>query len=288
MLTGATGFLGSYLARALITRGHELSIIKRRNSPLDRIVGLIPEKLSHDVENNPAKFIRDLHPDVLVNLATCYGRNGESLYELFRTNVLLPMRLLEAASTAKVPLFVNADTSLPPSINPYAMSKKHFSDWCRSVANSGIIHAINIRLESLYGPGDDQTKFTTQLITALLRNEPEFPMTLGAQCRDFIFVQDAADAFALLLEQGIKENNFSWIETDVGTGQITAIRTFAETACKIANSGTKLNFGAIPYRPGELMQTSANIRILKQLGWDGGRDLEAGLQATIAEERQRS
>lgn len=287
LLTGATGFFGSHLTRALIARGHEAAIIKRHGSRLDRIAGLVPDHLCHDIENSPAEFILKFRPDALIHLATCYGRRGEGVHELFRTNVCLPMRLMEAADGAGVPLFVNADTSLPAEISPYAMSKSHFAHWCKLAVNSGAIRVMNIRMESVYGPDDDDTKFVTQLVRSLVRNDPDFPMTAGNQCRDFIFVEDAALAFALLLENASQQAGSPWIEAEVGTGTMTSIRQFAETAHRLAKSETRLNFGAKPPRPGELMQTRADIRKLEALGWGGGRGLEAGLGATIAAERQR-
>jgi nucleoside-diphosphate-sugar epimerase len=54
-------------------------------------------------------------------------------------------------------------TILNEYISTYALSKHQFAEWGKSFANSGALKFINIRLEQLYGPGDDANKFTTHV-----------------------------------------------------------------------------------------------------------------------------
>jgi CDP-paratose synthetase len=284
-LTGATGYFGSHLARELVKRGHELALLKRRTSRLDRIADLVGEVTSHDVEDDPAEFLRSSRPDVVVHSATCYDRRGEGLHAVFQTNVGLPMRLAAAAGEAGVPIFVNTDTTLPRDVNAYSLSKRHLADWLRHMAADGLMRVLNVRLESIFGPGDDETKFPTKLVRALLRDEPRFPITPGNQSRDFIHVEDAAVAFALLTEHAAEQLDSPWIEADVGSGHSVTIREFAELAKRLAGASTQLDFGALPYRHDELMWTRADLTLLSVLGWRGARDLGAALKQTIDQER---
>ena len=284
-VTGATGYFGSHLARELVKRGHELALLKRRTSRLNRISDIVDDVTSHDAEDDPAEFLRTSRPDAVVHSATCYDRRGEGLHAVFQTNVGLPMRLAAAAGEAGVPLFINTDTTLPRDVNPYSLSKRHLADWLRHMSEAGLMRVLNVRLESIFGPGDDETKFPTKLVRALLRNDTQFPITPGNQSRDFIHVEDAAVAFALLIEHAVERTEAPWIEADVGSGRAVTIREFAELAKRLAGASTRLDFGALPYRHDELMWTRADLTLLSFLGWQGARDLGVALKQTIDQER---
>ena len=286
LLTGATGYFGSHLAQELIGRGHDLHVLIRSSSRLDRIADIVPPARCHELEKDTFHTIRELSPDVLIHAATCYDRLGEGIHAVYKTNVGLPMLLIEAAETAGVPLMVNTDTSLPPEINAYALSKRHFAEWARRIAERGAIRVLNVRLESVYGPGDDDTKFITQLLRALLRNDAEFPLTPGEQARDFIHVKDAAEAYLRLLEHAAETTQPSWLEAGVGSGRSVTIREFSQLARKLSGATTQLNFGAKPYRSDEIMVTKADVELLHEIGWSGDRGLRPGLEATIQEERR--
>jgi nucleoside-diphosphate-sugar epimerase len=219
-----------------------------------------------------------------VHSATCYGRAGESEETILDCNVHSPARLLATAAQYGVPLFVNTDTSLPPTLTPYARTKRHFAEYARDYAQTGEIAVLNVRLESVYGPGDDIGKFNTQLLHALLRDVPNFRLTPGEQCRDFIFVDDATDAFLRLIDHARKCEE-PYIHAGVGRAEPVSIRTLAETIKRHVGAQTRLDFGALPYRDGELMRACADIAMLRAIGWRGARDLDAGLDVTIARER---
>lgn len=288
LLTGATGYFGSHLAQVLIGRGHDLHVLIRSTSRLNRIADIVPPARRHELEKDTFQTIRELSPDVLVHAATCYDRLGEGIHAVYKTNVALPMLLIEAAEAAGVPLMVNTDTSLPPAINAYALSKRHFAEWARRIAERGAIRVLNVRLESVYGPSDDDTKFITQLLRALLRNDPEFPLTPGEQARDFIHVEDAAEAYLRLVEHAAQATGPAWVEAGVGSGRAVSIRDFSQLARELTGATTQLQFGARPYRPDEIMVTRADVELLREIGWPGERGLRAGLEATIHEERRNA
>jgi CDP-paratose synthetase len=284
LLTGGTGFFGSHLARAMISRGDELCLVTRRASSLARL-GELVERVERVLvsDGEDAAFARGTF-DVVVHSATCYGKHGESEGDIRWSNVDWPSRLLAAAAANGVRLFVNIDTSLPPALTPYAHTKRRFAEHAREVARAGDIAVLNVRLESVYGPNDDVSKFNTQLLHAMLADVATFPLTPGEQCRDFIFVGDAVQAFMLLLDHAL-ERNEPYLNAGVGRGEPVSIRTLAQTMRRLAGAHTRLDFGALPYREGELMVARADVGLLRTLGWQGARDLVAGLSETIARER---
>uniref|UniRef100_A0A831UBH9 SDR family epimerase/dehydratase n=1 Tax=Geobacter metallireducens TaxID=28232 RepID=A0A831UBH9_GEOME len=288
LITGATGFLGSHIVRTLLVQGSEVSILKRRESSLARIGDLLPKVDSYDIEETRLEdiFSHGTKYDAIVHAATCYGRNGESVTEIVKSNVGFPVRLLEAAISGGVGSFLNADTSLPPLLNAYALSKQQFSDWGRFLGSQGRIRFINLKLEHFYGPGDDPGKFISQVITGCVTNAPEIRLTKGEQKRDFIFIDDVVSAFLLLLAR-TDAGGLGFHEYEVGFGEAVTIRSFVETVHRLAGSATNLNFGAVPYRSGEVMESRADITPLKNLGWQPRVSLRDGLRKIIEDELKR-
>lgn len=282
LLTGATGYLGSRLAQALLDDGHEVVALKRKASSLRRLDSILPKITMLDVDgidlSVPFKDYGKI--DAVIHAATSYGRNGESAGQIVNANLHFPLRLMEAAIAANVPVFLNADTTLDKFLNAYSLSKRQFAEWGQHFSRQKKIRFINLRLEHFYGAGDDDTKFTAHVIKSCLLNVPELKLTLGEQKRDFIHIDDVVAAYLLLLEK--QDSLTDWFaEVDVGSGEAVTIRQFVETVHKLAESTTQLNFGALPYREGEIMFSQADTAALRELGWRCRETLEQGLKRVI-------
>lgn len=284
VVTGATGYLGSHLAKALVKAGHKVIILKRSSSDTYRIRDLLSNVSVYDIDNCPLEepFLREGKVDTVLHTATCYGRKGESLGDISTANTQFPLELLEKALSHKVGTFINTDTPLERFVNTYALSKAHFREWGKFVSDEGDIRFINVKVEHFYGPGDDDTKFPTYVIKNCLNNVEELKLTSGEQKRDFIYIDDVVSAFIALLE-GINSNN-RYYNYEVGSGNAVSIREFVETVHRLTGSKTRLNFGAVPFRGKEVMFSSADVAPLKKLGWESRFDLEEGLKITIGEE----
>jgi nucleoside-diphosphate-sugar epimerase len=147
-------------------------------------------------------------------------------------------------------------------------------------ANQGKIQFLNIKLEHMYGPGDDPSKFTTWIVQSCLENIDKIELTPGEQKRDFIYIDDVVDAYSLLLEKaGDLDNDFQ--EFDLGSGKAVTIREFVETVRRLTGTETQLVFGAKSYRKNEIMHSEADISKLLGLGWKPKYDLTAGLKKII-------
>ncbi len=286
LLTGVTGFLGSHLAKALLLEGYGVVALKRQSSSLRRIEHIVSEIELFDIEGvDFDNFFRDCGKiDTIIHTATCYGRNGESVSEVFTANTEFPLRLLDAGSRAGVKMFLNTDTILDKYLNLYALSKNQLLQWGKFFAKHEKIHFANIRLEHFYGPDDDPTKFSAYVINSCLGNIPELRLTKGEQKRDFIYIDDVVTAYLVLLRK-LDCIDDSFVEFDVGSGQSISIRNFVETVHRLTASKTQLAFGAIPYREGEVMHSEADISGLIALGWHCHYDIEAGLTKVVKQEK---
>jgi len=286
LLTGVTGYLGSHLAEALLANGTEVVALKRHSSSLRRIENLLPKLALHDVEEVELPSLFSLHGkiDAIIHTATCYGRNNESVSEIFEANTEFPLRLLDAGNRAGVKAFINTDTILDKYLNLYALSKNQFLQWGKFFSKHNQLHFFNIKLEHFYGPFDETTKFTTHVIKSCLENVPELKLTKGEQKRDFIYIDDVVSAYLILLDK-LDDFKNPFIELDVGSGQSVSIRNFVEIVHHLASSETRLVFGALPYRAGEVMHSKADVSVLKALGWHCRYGIVAGLKHVIEQER---
>lgn len=287
LVTGGSGFLGSKLALDLSSLGHEVSLLLRPTSLLDRIGTRASEFIIGRAASDDEiqGFVARVSPDIVVHTACSYGRRGESLLELSDANYRFGLLVLQAVLASKKPVtFINTGTILAPHINHYALTKHHFSQAGQFLATTprSALRFINVLLQHMYGPGDDASKFTTHVIRACRSNIVDLDLTAGTQTRDFIYIDDVASAYVKILE---KSETFGHLaDVEVGSGIAVPVREFVETVHWLTGSSTRLNFGALPFRPNEAMYCQADISQLTALGWVPRFDLEAGIRKTLETE----
>jgi nucleoside-diphosphate-sugar epimerase len=319
LLTGATGFLGSHLCRALLEGGREVHAFRRRSSDLRRLGSLARQVRWHYAPDElEAPFSGPTVPDAVIHCAALYGRRGESPAQMLEANALLPVRLYDLAAQRGAPLFLNTDTVLDPATSLYALGKHHAAQWLMRAC--GPTRVLNLKVQHFYGPGDDPAKFVTGLITQCLANVPEIRLTEGRQQRDFIYVSDVVSAMLALLESeapggGVRilpaigasaprpdgrgqdaratapgnpaENRHGgrFVNFEIGSGNPAPVRELVELIHTLTGSRSRLLFGALPYRPAEPMLTRADTSALRALGWRPLVQLAEGLARTIEEEK---
>jgi nucleoside-diphosphate-sugar epimerase len=292
LLTGVTGFLGSNLARAFLSSGHQVTALKRSTSDCWRIKDVLNSLTLYDVDQTPLDVPFKISGPfaAIVHTATCYGRKGESPDQVLRANTLFPLELMVTAALFSTSALFNTSTyfststSLYKYLNYYSLSKKQFSEWGQQFANDGKIRFVDILLEHMYGPGDDDSKFSSFVVRSCLQNVPHIPLTLGEQKRDFIHIADVVSAYSALIEHE-SGRGAGFMSYEVGSGVPVRIREFVELAHRYSGSESTLDFGALPYRENEIMETSADISALRTIGWQPAIDLHDGLQEMISAER---
>jgi len=280
-VTGGTGFLGSSIIAELLRRDFKIACLVRQKlnlKRLDQFKGQVEflEMNSLDFED----FFSKNKIRIILHCATNYGRSENSPIETIEANLMLPLKILFAAANNDVEAFINTDTILDKRINYYSLSKSQFSDWLENYASN--MKCFNVALEHFYGPGDDPSKFVTWVIRELLSNVDNLDLTFGEQKRDFIYIDDVVSAFIAIIEN-MHQFATGFHRFEVGTNSLIEIRELVKTIKIICNNKvTSLNFGRLPYREGEVMESSVDLSQLKNLGWTSRLDLNQGLENTIS------
>ncbi len=288
LLTGATGFVGSYTLRALLAANYRVVVLKRASSDLWRIADLHENVIYCDSGTVALETVlREHEVSAILHAACDQGRAGPDIHALLQTNVLFGVSLLQAAVDTGVQRFINFDTMLEAGVNAYALSKKQFAAWLPHFSSRTAI--TNLRLGNVFGPTEPAAGFLSWLLGEFERGAEYVQLTPGEQKRDFVHAADVASACVAALES---EQQQPLVQLDVGSGELIALRAFVQHAWEAyeAEAGanpTRLDFGALPYRPGELMLPDFDIGPLFALGWRPEQTLPQRLRQTVRALRQQ-
>lgn len=211
--------------------------------------------------------IVNFSPDIIFCTTCCYETNPEYLYKTVDSNYVFPARLLQITATLeKTVRFFSIGTSLPPSLNLYSLTKKHFAELGVFFHRIGRIEFINILLESFYGINEPSNRFITRSILQLKANK-ELLLTEGIQKRDFIFIDDVIEVLLFLVDN--KETEIlieSGYTVPVGTGIAPSIKEIILFLYNEIHSKSALKFGAVKMRDNE-PSTKADLSVLRKLGF---------------------
>jgi nucleoside-diphosphate-sugar epimerase len=193
----------------------------------------------------------------------------------------LPIRLIELGIEFKTICFINTDSyfnkgggSYSNLLN-YSLSKKSLLVWLKQLSNQ--IRVVNVTLEHMYGPADSRSKFVENLIQEIaVEHVSKVHLTHGHQKRDFVYVDDVAEAFIKLIEYG-RNHDFTFKNFEVGTGESVQVRDFAQAIKDLSHSTSVLGFGDIEYRSDEIMDSKADISALAELDWAPTIGIREGL-----------
>lgn len=271
LLTGANGFLGSHLLHKLF-QDHDVSIILRKNSNIQRISSILQSNkidiLYIDSTNNTSieSFFKNKNFELIIHCATNYDRKNHYFFDVFESNVLFPLKLLEIGLHNGLQYFINTDSyfnkeNLTYNALPnYSKTKKLFLHYLQEVGQS--ISIINMRLEHIYGPNDNDDKFIPFLYNKLIKNAP-IPLTYGHQKRDFVYIDDVINTFIKIINN-LRMTKHSYFKTlEIGSGKSIYLKKFIETMASMLNSTSELQYGKIDYRDDEIMNSFANASLTK-------------------------
>lgn len=278
LIIGINGYLGSNLAIRFNERFNIIGI-EYNTKNLYRI-----KKFGfkvYSVDEIKLKNIFKTHDiDYVIHAATFYGREGEEDQLLINSNFVIPHLILENSLIDKSITFINTDTILNKLTSPYSLTKKHFLEWLKFYSNANKIKVVNLTMEHFYGPGTSDTNFITNLTKKMLKNVSEINLTKAEQKRDFLFIEDLLKVFDIILGSHFKLNE-NFIQINVASGKSICLKDIIECLRLKTKTKTKLIYGSIPYRNGEIMNSKLNIQKLKKFGWVPSVNIDEGLQMVV-------
>jgi CDP-paratose synthetase len=273
-IAGATGYLGAKLVERLLAPDtqqiceNNLLLIVRDKSSVPKtitkqgnvLICNINEDLLHD-------SVVNFCPDIIFCTTCCYETDPDYLYKTVDSNYVFPAKLLQiVAALKKKAKFFFIGTSLPPSLNLYALTKNQFADLGFFFHQVGKIEFVNILLENFYGINEPKNRFITRSILKLKANQ-DLLLTEGTQRRDFIFIEDVVEILMFLVDHKktaiLAESGYA---IPIGTGVAPSIKEIMMFLHEETHSKSVLKFGALKMRENE-PSTKADLSILRKLGF---------------------
>jgi nucleoside-diphosphate-sugar epimerase len=286
LLTGATGFIGSHVARALVREGHEVHVLVRAESNLGRIEDLTSSL--HLIKGdllNPA-FV--LHPsafDLGLHLAW-HVEPGNYLHQPQKEDwIAASLRLASALRDGGCRRFVATGTSFEyaPSDLPQRESSPTKPSTAYGQAKLELFEALRsididlawLRPFYLYGPDEDQRRLVPVVINSLLRGQ-ETKLVPGERVRDYLHIEDVASAICAVAGSQLTA------AVNIASGVPITVREIALKIGEALDRVDLLKLGALPYAASEPLYLLAdNTKLREGTGWKPRYPLDEGLRQTI-------
>lgn len=296
LLTGGAGMVGANLAHRLVAEGARVCVLVRPTTDRIRLCAVEHEVEWLSVDLTDAEALRAAitraQPQVVFHLAsTLWARSlQETAANHVQTNVLGTLYLLEALRACADPRLVFTGSSaaygsgsrlredqplLPGTI--YGASKASASLLIHAYAQAHRLQAVELRLFMPYGPWEDPGRLIPHTVLSALAGR-DVLMTRGEQQRDLVYIEDVVEALLLAAARPVPPGAVF----NIGSGAGTPVRRIVTEILRLMGDPVKPLVGALPTRPDEIMELSADITAARQgLGWQPRVSLEEGLRASI-------
>lgn len=294
IITGATGAIGSALIKKLVEFGIEVLVLCRKDS--SRKENIINHKLVKIIYCSLDEFCNiknefGVDYDVFYHFAWSgtYGKDREDMYTQ-NNNVRYALDAVLLAKKFGCKLFIGAGSqaeygrfsgSLKPNTPTFPENGYGYAKLCAGQMTRGLAHQLGLkhiwtRILSVFGPNDGAQSMVMSTILKLIKGEiPIF--TKGEQIWDYLFSEDAANAFFLLGIKGIDGKIYV-----IGSGCTKPLKEYIITIRDIVNPYIPLRFGEIPYNSHQVMHLSADISELKKdTGFEPVTKFEEGISRIV-------
>ncbi len=302
LVTGGAGFIGSHVCEKLALLEKNVIIIDSLiNSTLENIAGILPRENVFFYRAD-IRFVDKLHRifekhndiDTIIHLAalTDVDESVREPFKYFDFNVNGTLSLLEVcrsndvekivfASSAAVygdagEVAVSEDFKLKP-MSPYATTKICGEMLVETYSRLYGVKFNVLRFFNVYGPRMFRSGYSGvigEFIKRLFASEPLTIYGDGEQVRDFVYVEDVADAVLKAVENPLND------VFNIASGKPTSINELAKLLMDVTGVRCEVEYEAP--RPGDIRFSLANIsKAVEKLGWSPKTDLRAGLTFTV-------
>ena len=295
-VAGHRGMVGSAIVRELLGRGYN-NILTRTHQELD-------------LTNQAAVFefmTKEKPGYIFLAAAKVGGIHANNTYrgEFIYQNLMVETNIVHAAWQAGVIrlLFLGSSCIYPRDCpqpikeeyiltgpleqtnEPYSIAKIAGIKLCESYNHQYGTQYVSVMPTNLYGPNDNYDLQMSHVVPALIRKAHEAKVRderelvvwgTGNPMREFLYVDDMADACVFLMEQGVQEGLFN-----VGTGEDVTIRELTEIVSSVVGFDGTIFFDVS--MPDGTPRKLLNVDKLRKLGWKARTRLEDGVAKSYSD-----
>lgn len=257
LITGATGFVGPYVVKELLNRGHIVTAVVRDLQKAYQFPWADSVKLINHDHHKKFDFLSEskLDVDVLVHLAWPNLPNYNEFFHV-ETNLSADLKFLKAAILSGVKRIIIAGTCLEYGmqygpldeemsthpVTAYGFAKDTLRKSLQLLQKKHAFVLQWARLFYLTGEGQSQRSLIPQLNFAIHQKQDVFNMSPGDQLRDYLPIKEVAHYFSLLVENPGCEGVIN-----ICSGNPISVNQLVERYCKEQNATIALNRGYYPY-----------------------------------------
>ena len=289
-VAGHRGMVGSAIVRCLQAHGHK-NVVTRSHSELDLID-----------QSSVIAFLQQEKPDyIFLAAARAGGIHANNIYraEFLYQNLMIEANLIHAAYKAGVQrlLFLGSSCIYPRDCpqpikeeylltgpleqtnEPYAIAKITGIKLCESYNRQYSTSYVSVMPTNLYGPNDNYDLNNSHVLPALIRKAHEAKLSgdsellvwgTGKPMREFLYVDDMADACVFIMEKGIPDGMFN-----IGSGKDVTIRELAETVMDVVGFKGDIVFDSS--KPDGTPRKLLDVGRMRALGWQARTGLRDGI-----------
>jgi UDP-glucose 4-epimerase len=271
LVAGGAGYIGSHTVKQLQSAGHGVVVYDNAGRGHREVIDILKvPAVFAELDDKPAlaRALRDHKIDVVMHFAA-YAYVGESVHEplmYYHNNVATTINVLETMLEAVSP-YGRSKWMVEQILMDLAATRKDFRFAALRYFNAsgcaldGLIgedhdpetHLIPVVLQAILGIKDKITVFGT-----------DYPTPDGTNIRDYIHVEDLADAHIKAME---KLDSVQTIQCNLGTGNGFSVKQIISAVEKVTGKKVPVEYG--PRRAGDAIALWANPKKAKDLlGWE--------------------
>lgn len=288
LLTGAGGYIGRHAIKSLLARNFEVHAVSRQPQiEAANVNWHTADLLQRDAT---AKLVEDVGATHLMHLAWvtepgAYWQSPENERWLSASQYLLRRfaenggeKALLCGTCAEYDL-TDGDciegTTLLKADHPYTEAKLALRDSANLIASQHDIAVAWARVFFSFGPYEQRGRLVSEVIHAL-RHGNRAACVDGHLLRDFMYVEDVADAMAATLDSGFSG------DINIAHGEATTIKGLVDKIAAKLNATGRVDYGVFARKPGDPDRITASTRRLNDdVKWRPRFELDTAIQRTI-------
>ena len=294
LVTGGAGFIGSWVTRALLAEGHDVTVFDNLSKGFRKLVPEGVRFIEGDLRDERLPEWLRGH-DAVIHMAAFIevGRSVEQPVLFAENNIVNGVRLLEAMHGADVGKIVFSSSAtvygvpqrlpireedpLGAQNNPYGATKVSMEAFVATYNQLYGMDALILRYFNPYGPNelhDPETHAIPNFIKAVLAKQPIPLYWNGEIVRDYFYVEDLARAHTAVL--GLSGLQYFNVGSETGAKTIDVLREIMDIA------GYEVPVEDLGERPGDVPASYASsAKLMSATGWRARVGLREGLERTV-------